>query len=42
MIIKLDVSKLDSRTVECIARQTDDVSVLKQLAMSDNADIVIS
>ncbi len=42
MVIKLDVSKLDSRTVECIARQTDDISVLTQLAMSDDADVVIS
>ena len=42
MIIKLDVSKLDSRTVERIACQTDDISVLTQLAMSDNADIVIN
>lgn len=42
MIIKLDISKLDSCTVERIARQTDDVSVLTQLAMSDNAGVVIS
>ncbi len=40
MIIKIDVSKLEHATIVKIAEQTDDASVLEQLAQIDDANVV--